>query len=414
MQQSVGASAPAPDLAPTLQTSDPAAEHSSEQAPRQPPQPDAQLENLPDHDSDAEPGVELDADADGEPDPEVSLLVKWSGSTYPVELPARSTVVDLKNRLFELTEVMPKRQKVLGLPSSSGRLPTDTLILESLNLKPDHRLMLVGSREAAISAANDAYLNVAIDIVNDFDVDYDPDSGSHRILCDVAYHRVRLERRILTTEVRIMNEPRPDKKLLVLDLDYTLFDCRSDAPTIAELGRPGLHRFLASAYRYYDIVVWSQTSWRWLEAKLTGLSMLFANDYRLSFVLDRTSMFEVTSKKGRHERKHEVKALEIIWRKFSGRWSARNTIHIDDLSKNFALNPQSGLKIHAFKNAPVNRATDRELFYLEYYLRQIAQREQDFTTLKHRGWRGYCAAIDPDWESHIAVNDVDPPSQPPE
>jgi hypothetical protein len=39
-------------------------------------------------------------------------------------------------------------------------------------------------------------------------------------------------------------------------------------------------------------------------------------------------------------REHEVKPLELIWRKFPERYSAANTVHVDDLSRNFALNPQ--------------------------------------------------------------------------
>lgn len=45
-----------------------------------------------------------------------------------------------------------------------------------------------------------------------------------------------------------LNEPRPGKKLLVLDIDYTLFDHRSAAETGNELMRPFLHEFLTSAY----------------------------------------------------------------------------------------------------------------------------------------------------------------------
>lgn len=46
----------------------------------------------------------------------------------------------------------------------------------------------------------------------------------------------------------MLNEPRPGKKLLVLDIDYTLFDHRSAAETGNELMRPFLHEFLTSAY----------------------------------------------------------------------------------------------------------------------------------------------------------------------
>jgi ubiquitin-like domain-containing CTD phosphatase 1 len=81
----------------------------------------------------------------------------------------------------------------------------------------------------------------------------------------------------------LLNEPRPGKKLLVLDIDYTLFDHRSAAETGNELMRPFLHEFLTAAYNVcimlgiffninftficmvpilqdYDIMIWSATS----------------------------------------------------------------------------------------------------------------------------------------------------------
>ena len=47
---------------------------------------------------------------------------------------------------------------------------------------------------------------------------------------------------------------RPGKKLLVLDIDYTLFDHRSTAQTGLELMRPFLHEFLTSAYKVWHIL----------------------------------------------------------------------------------------------------------------------------------------------------------------
>jgi ubiquitin-like domain-containing CTD phosphatase 1 len=107
------------------------------------------------------------------------------------------------------------------------------------------------------------------------------------------------------TEVFFMNPPRdnavaattasassssrnavPVKPLLVLDLDHTLLDFSSktlarDGTThvvgqgmAAVMKRPYMDEFLTSCYQYYDLVVWSQTSWRWLETKLTELGMV--------------------------------------------------------------------------------------------------------------------------------------------
>ncbi len=46
------------------------------------------------------------------------------------------------------------------------------------------------------------------------------------------------------------------KKLLVLDIDYTLFDHRSEAQTGTELMRPFLHEFLAQAYAVIIIITY--------------------------------------------------------------------------------------------------------------------------------------------------------------
>jgi TFIIF-interacting CTD phosphatase-like protein len=71
-----------------------------------------------------------------------------------------------------------------------------------------------------------------------------------------------------------MNEPREGKPLLVLDLDHTLLDFSSrtlqrdnathqvGAGMAAAMKRPYMDEFLTSAYKNYDLVVWSQTSWR--------------------------------------------------------------------------------------------------------------------------------------------------------
>jgi hypothetical protein len=45
-------------------------------------------------------------------------------------------------------------------------------------------------------------------------------------------------------EVKTINEPRPGKKLLVLDLDYTLLDFKGTAESMAELKRPYCDEFL--------------------------------------------------------------------------------------------------------------------------------------------------------------------------
>eukprot|EP00172_Hildenbrandia_rubra_P003815 Plantae.Rhodophyta-Hildenbrandia_rubra.ctg661.p1 GENE.Plantae.Rhodophyta-Hildenbrandia_rubra.ctg661~~Plantae.Rhodophyta-Hildenbrandia_rubra.ctg661.p1 ORF type:complete len:417 (-),score=69.96 Plantae.Rhodophyta-Hildenbrandia_rubra.ctg661:2652-3902(-) len=319
--------------------------------------------------------------------PEVSLRVKWGREIYATELESSCTIAQLKEKIYELTEVLPKRQKVLGLPKYEGKaVKDDGMQLSLLDFKVDHTIMVIGSREKDV-AKWQGQMNADESVVDDFDFDLEYVIPYQHDVHQPEATRRKLMRRVATTEIRIINPPRDGKRLLVLDLDYTLFDCKGLGPAVPQYARPGLHRFLKDVYSCYDIVIWSQTSWRWLEAKITELGMLLNPDYKLCFVMDRTSMFSVTSRMGQSKRTHEVKALEIVWRKFPNRWNAHNTIHVDDLSRNFALNPQSGLKISAYKDALVSRRTDRELYRLSLYLISIAGTRPDFRKLDHKQWK---------------------------
>ena len=64
---------------------------------------------------------------------------------------------------------------------------------------------------------------------------------------------------------------------------------------------------------------------------------------------------------------------------------------LDDLNRNFAFNPQCGLKIKPYKNSTEARTSDRELLYLSVYLALIAEHEKDFRGLNHEQWREYMA-----------------------
>lgn len=196
-----------------------------------------------------------------------------------------------------------------------------------------------------------------------------------------------------------MNQPRQGKPLLVLDLDHTLLDFSSrtlqqDMSThqvgngsAALMKRPFMDEFLCSAYRQYDLVVWSQTSWRWLETKLTELGMLTHPGYKFCFVLDKTSMFGITStKRDGTTYQHSVKPLQIIWTKFSN-WGSHNTVHLDDLARNFALNLSNGLHVTAFYRNKTKGKRDVELHGLARYLEMLASAGVSFDLVNFDHWK---------------------------
>lgn len=152
-----------------------------------------------------------------------------------------------------------------------------------------------------------------------------------------------------------------------------------------ELMRPYLHEFLTSAYENYNIVIWSATGMVWIEEKMKLLGVTTHPDYKIWFYLDSTAMISVyIPEKG----VVEVKPLGVIWGKYS-EYSSKNTIMFDDIRRNFLMNPRSGLRIRPFRQAHFNRDTDRELFKLMKYLKNIADNCEDFDRLNHRNWESY-------------------------
>lgn len=216
----------------------------------------------------------------------------------------------------------------------------------------------------------------------------------------------------------------------MLDLDHTLLDfSRHDESPMTQAKRPHLdarvfrgletrlfrgsrvlrafsvaRRFLEASYEHYDLVIWSQTSWRWLEVKLTELGLLSHESYKISFVLDKTSMFRIISRKrDGSEFKHAVKPLQLIWDK-TDFWDASNTVHVDDLSRNFALNPKAGIKCKAYHRSAPNAAQDVELPLLSAYLSMIATDPEGMAKYSHASWRT---------QAKLALNESKPLPAPP-
>ncbi|MBW0470711.1 hypothetical protein O181_010426 [Austropuccinia psidii MF-1] len=316
----------------------------------------------------------------------LELVFTWKDTNLRVALDGMVTVGDLKVVLYSLTAVPPERQKILGLVP--GKIPGDEVPLSMIEFKLQRgsHFKLLGSPE------EDTILRPTDPFKSSEHVDPQVARKVHASQDCVLYlNRVqaKLDEIDKTLQLNIMNPSRPGKKLLVLDLDYTLMDSKaySDYSVHAlDMARPYLHEFLTALWPYYDFCIWSATSWRWLESKLIELGMVggkYTEKYLIQFVLDREPMFEVTSMRHGKISKHEVKALELIWRKVSA-YNATNTLHLDDLSRNFVLNPRSGVKISAFKNARENKH-DRQLVFLARYFLQIACLP-DVRTVDHRKW----------------------------
>ncbi|XP_021962626.1 ubiquitin-like domain-containing CTD phosphatase 1 [Folsomia candida] len=303
------------------------------------------------------------------------VVIKWAGKEIELaDVSGAKTVLDLKALIHARTGVQVDRQKLLNL-SFKGKVAADDCTLLNLNLRPGHKIMMMGSLEKDIENV-DVPPEERPEVNNDLDVAEDFELEEYS-----ALNQNKIARRINEYNVNVLNPPRPGKKLLVLDIDYTLFDHRSEAQTGTELMRPFLHEFLTTAYAEYDIAIWSATSMKWIQEKMKLLGVDTHPDYKIVFYLDYLAMITVpTQKYG----VINVKPLGVIWGKFT-MYTAKNTIMFDDLRRNFVMNPQQGLRIRPFRSAHLNRATDRELLRLATYLSHIAKLD-DFSHLNHSKW----------------------------
>merc|ERR1719402_1226705 len=258
-----------------------------------------------------------------------------------------------------------------------GKAATDSMELGDLGLKQNFKLMMMGSLEETIAETQTIPENLP-EVLNDFEEEEEV------AIQDRELNLEKIEKRVREYEVKVLNPSRENKKLLVLDIDYTLFDHRSVAEAGWELMRPYLHEFLETAYQDYDICIWSATNMKWIEEKMKLLGCSNNPNYKLAFYLDSRAMISIQTEKYGIV---DVKPLGVIWGKYE-QYSKQNTIMFDDLRRNFLMNPQNGLKIRPFREAHKNRATDKELIGLAKYLTKIAKLG-DLSGLKHSRWERF-------------------------
>ncbi|KAF9620039.1 hypothetical protein IFM89_010655 [Coptis chinensis] len=95
----------------------------------------------------------------------------------------------------------------------------------------------------------------AQEIIDDFEIGQVEDVH----IKDKEANKQKLRRRISRYKIKLHKPCLEGKKLLILDIDYTLFYHQSTAKNPLELMRPYLHEFLSAAYSEYDIIIWSAT-----------------------------------------------------------------------------------------------------------------------------------------------------------
>uniref|UniRef100_A0A8C9EU52 Ubiquitin like domain containing CTD phosphatase 1 n=1 Tax=Pavo cristatus TaxID=9049 RepID=A0A8C9EU52_PAVCR len=172
------------------------------------------------------------------------------------------------------------------------------------------------------------------DVINDFDIEEEVVEVENR-----EENLLKISRRVKEYKVEILNPPREGKKLLVLDVDYTLFGetlCNLWGWFKRAVSLP-VHVSSCLIYKYTSVILACVFGY-----KQSELGVSTNANYKITFMLDSAAMITVhTPRRGLID----VKPLGVIWGKFSEYYSKKNTIMFDDIGRNFLMNPQNGLKV---------------------------------------------------------------------
>lgn len=210
-------------------------------------------------------------------------------------------------------------------------------------------------------------------------------------------------------EFKELSDSRPGKKLVVLDIDRTIFDYSSTSMRSA--ARPFLEVFLKGIYDDFDIGIWSATGMDSVIAKLFALGMLENPNYKVLFCMSVDAMILVTVDKKRYRVSKcvakdwpdnlmvflfQVKPLQNVWNRYP-QYNCQNTIICDDQNVNFHFNRKNGILVAPYSYE--NHGVDNELLRLLSYLKLIGQC-RDLTTFDHEKWRTHG-----DWDSDSSNED---------
>ena len=316
-------------------------------------------------------------------------MIKWNGKEYPIRIAQQETLRGVKRRLEDETCVNEKKQKIIGLKTVAGQMPTDDTQISELSLKPKQKIMMLGSIDAELKkiAAQEEIAPHFQDHTDEDDDETGPEEGSEQELLARPEIQEKLARRVKAAVIKELNPPRKGKKCAVLDIDYTFFDLSSTAELPRELLRPHLHEFLESIYPHYDIVIWSATSMKWIDVKLKELGLLDNATYKITACMDYTAMVTVAVP-GYHKKVFDCKPLHVLWSRYPEYYSKSNTIMLDDLRRNYVLNPGNGLVIRPFKKSATKGKSDREMLKLKIYFDKLLGLDS-FEGINHDDWEHY-------------------------
>ncbi len=153
----------------------------------------------------------------------ISIVVKWQGKEIELSgLEGVTSVGEMKQQLEERTFVRKENQKLMGLKCKAGGTQmNDSTVLSEIVLKPNMKVMMMGTPDAEIEKANTRPEDLP-DVIDDFDIPTMEDLPTDRREEFLA----KIEKRVKDYKVEVLNAPDANKKLLGSDLWWPKMDKR--------------------------------------------------------------------------------------------------------------------------------------------------------------------------------------------
>eukprot|EP00924_Labyrinthula_sp_SR-Ha-C_P015899 snap_masked-scaffold_4-processed-gene-12.36-mRNA-1 protein AED:0.39 eAED:0.39 QI:0/-1/0/1/-1/1/1/0/399 len=376
------------------------------------------------------------------------IHLMWKKQSFNFPVTSTDSLYQLKELVFERTGVLPEHQTLLFKTSDKvfkgnlKKLNAKEVFLSSIinTSKAELSLKMIGKQRtqnkpsALIKTLEQEYYSLTI--YNDMEEETELKEKESKTIRKYKGRRkfllanskdqnlsghvdaaTKLNLKIENLPINLMNPPRQGKWLLVLDLDKTLLHFSSNMTrqqNIQDQLRPYLFEFLSRMYKYFDLAIWSQTHYQYIEIKLLELGFLeppldlkgkpaaeggYTYDYKFCFALNTEHMFKVHAReykarvggtRFKESTEQHVKPLHFIWNqvdeKIQGKWNKSNTIHIDDIARNFILNPDNGLLCDPY----TMKRKEKDNFHLKKiadYLEHIVLHYKSASAVNHSNWK---------------------------
>ena len=161
-------------------------------------------------------------------------------------------MLELRDALWENHRIAPARQMIMGL---KGRGKDEELLKDAY--KAGSKLVLIGTPDVELEASL-RLAAAACEDKDDDEADRDGGGGDEGASASSVppekrpenIERVNRRAFKMKDKIELRARPRPNSRLLVLDIDYTLMDHKSVAENFSELQRPYLHEFLEACYAH--------------------------------------------------------------------------------------------------------------------------------------------------------------------